>query len=261
MLRDNRPDEVLIAIPSAPGERAPADRRGVPRAENVPVKTLPGLHELIAGDLNLGRPDPAGAGRGRARPRAGRGRPRARSPTYVKRQDGARHRRRRLDRLRALPPARAARRRAARARRQGRVGALRDRARARRRARLHRRDPRARRLRRPAEDAPGLRALPADRSSSTPRRTSTWRCSRRTRCRRSRTTCSRRARSPRSPSSSASSASCSSRPTRRRTRRTCSGQSKAVCEWIVESFALHATTSRRASSRCASATCSARRAR
>jgi FlaA1/EpsC-like NDP-sugar epimerase len=52
LLRDNKPDEVLIAIPSAPG----AVRRQIVeacRAENVPVKTLPGLHELIAGDLNL----------------------------------------------------------------------------------------------------------------------------------------------------------------------------------------------------------------
>jgi FlaA1/EpsC-like NDP-sugar epimerase len=54
VLRDNKPDEVLIAIPSAPGRV----RRVIVetcRAENVPVKTLPGLHELIAGDLNLGR--------------------------------------------------------------------------------------------------------------------------------------------------------------------------------------------------------------
>ena len=52
LLRDNRPDEVLIAIPSAPG----SVRRhilDVCAAEDVPVKTLPGLHELIAGDLNL----------------------------------------------------------------------------------------------------------------------------------------------------------------------------------------------------------------
>ena len=52
LLRDNQPDEVLIAIPSAPGEV----RRQIVetcRAANVPVKTLPGLHELIAGDLNL----------------------------------------------------------------------------------------------------------------------------------------------------------------------------------------------------------------
>ncbi len=54
ILRDNKPDEVLIAIPSAPG----GVRRQIVetcRVENVPVKTLPGLHELIAGDLNLGR--------------------------------------------------------------------------------------------------------------------------------------------------------------------------------------------------------------
>jgi FlaA1/EpsC-like NDP-sugar epimerase len=54
VLRDNRPDEVLIAIPSASG----SVRKSVVeacRAQNVPVKTLPGLHELIAGDLELGR--------------------------------------------------------------------------------------------------------------------------------------------------------------------------------------------------------------
>ena len=52
ILRDNRPDEVLIAIPSAPGT---VRRRVVEtcRAENIPVKTLPGLNELIAGDVNL----------------------------------------------------------------------------------------------------------------------------------------------------------------------------------------------------------------
>jgi FlaA1/EpsC-like NDP-sugar epimerase len=53
ILRDNKPDEVLIAIPSAPG----AVRRKIVETcdvERVPVKTLPGLHELISGDLNLG---------------------------------------------------------------------------------------------------------------------------------------------------------------------------------------------------------------
>jgi FlaA1/EpsC-like NDP-sugar epimerase len=53
ILRDNKPDEVLIAIPSAPG----AVRQKIVetcRTEAVPVKTLPGLHELISGDLNLG---------------------------------------------------------------------------------------------------------------------------------------------------------------------------------------------------------------
>ena len=148
LIRDHRPDEVLIAMPSAPGEL----RRKIveaTRAEGIPVKTLPGLHELIAGDVEPRRPDPAGAGRGRARARAGRGRPRGDRRLHP-RPRRARDRRRRLDRLRALPPGRPARRQAARARRQGRVGALRDAARARRRAPLHRGDPGARRLRRRA---------------------------------------------------------------------------------------------------------------
>jgi FlaA1/EpsC-like NDP-sugar epimerase len=52
ILRDNRPDEVLIAMPSAPGEV----RRKIvelTRREDIPVKTLPALHELISGELNL----------------------------------------------------------------------------------------------------------------------------------------------------------------------------------------------------------------
>jgi FlaA1/EpsC-like NDP-sugar epimerase len=52
VLRDNRPDELLIAIPSADGE---VRRRVVETArdEGIPVKTLPGLYELISGDSNL----------------------------------------------------------------------------------------------------------------------------------------------------------------------------------------------------------------
>jgi FlaA1/EpsC-like NDP-sugar epimerase len=52
LLRDNRPDEVLIAVPSASGEF----RRAVvstARENRVPVKTLPGLHELISGEVDL----------------------------------------------------------------------------------------------------------------------------------------------------------------------------------------------------------------
>jgi FlaA1/EpsC-like NDP-sugar epimerase len=52
ILRDRRPDEVLIAIPSASGDQR-ARIVEIARAENVAVKTLPGLHELIAGDLDL----------------------------------------------------------------------------------------------------------------------------------------------------------------------------------------------------------------
>jgi FlaA1/EpsC-like NDP-sugar epimerase len=52
ILRDNRPDEVLIAIPGASGE---ARQRivNITRENNVPVKTLPGLYELISGESEL----------------------------------------------------------------------------------------------------------------------------------------------------------------------------------------------------------------
>jgi FlaA1/EpsC-like NDP-sugar epimerase len=52
VLRDNRPDEVLIAMPSVSGE---VRRRIVETAQQqrIVVKTLPGLYELIAGDLGL----------------------------------------------------------------------------------------------------------------------------------------------------------------------------------------------------------------
>jgi len=52
LLRDNKPDEILIAVPSASGEF----RRAVvttTRELGVPVKTLPGLHELISGEIDL----------------------------------------------------------------------------------------------------------------------------------------------------------------------------------------------------------------
>ena len=51
-VREYKPDEVLIAIPSASGET----RRMVvdaAQASNIPVKTLPGLYELISGDVDL----------------------------------------------------------------------------------------------------------------------------------------------------------------------------------------------------------------
>jgi FlaA1/EpsC-like NDP-sugar epimerase len=54
LVREFAPDEVLIAIPSASGDTR---RRVVEaaRASNVPVKTLPGLYELITGDVQLGQ--------------------------------------------------------------------------------------------------------------------------------------------------------------------------------------------------------------
>ena len=54
LLVENRPDEVIIAIPSGAG----AVRQNVVNAcrdAGVPVKTLPGVHELITGELNLSR--------------------------------------------------------------------------------------------------------------------------------------------------------------------------------------------------------------
>jgi FlaA1/EpsC-like NDP-sugar epimerase len=52
ILRDNRPDEVILAIPSASGE-VRQQIVNVTREGNVPVKTLPGLYELIAGESDL----------------------------------------------------------------------------------------------------------------------------------------------------------------------------------------------------------------
>ena len=52
LLREHKPDEVLIAMPSASG-----DVRGriveLAQGTRIPVKTLPGLYELISGDLDL----------------------------------------------------------------------------------------------------------------------------------------------------------------------------------------------------------------
>jgi FlaA1/EpsC-like NDP-sugar epimerase len=52
LLRDNKPDEILIAVPSASGEFR-QNVVTITRDERVPVKTLPGLHELISGDVEL----------------------------------------------------------------------------------------------------------------------------------------------------------------------------------------------------------------
>ncbi len=52
LLNDNRPDEVIIAIPSGAGEVRQRIVNAC-RDASVPVKTVPGVHELIAGDFNL----------------------------------------------------------------------------------------------------------------------------------------------------------------------------------------------------------------
>jgi FlaA1/EpsC-like NDP-sugar epimerase len=57
IVREYSPDEVLIAIPSASGEvRARVVEAA--QASNVPVKTLPGLYELITGDVQLAQMRP-----------------------------------------------------------------------------------------------------------------------------------------------------------------------------------------------------------
>ena len=54
IVRERQPDEIIIAIPSASGE---VRQRVVDAAQaaNVPVKTLPGLYELISGQFELGQ--------------------------------------------------------------------------------------------------------------------------------------------------------------------------------------------------------------
>jgi FlaA1/EpsC-like NDP-sugar epimerase len=52
MIRERRPDEVLIAIPSASGELR-GKVAAAARAAGIPVKTLPGLAELVSGDSGL----------------------------------------------------------------------------------------------------------------------------------------------------------------------------------------------------------------
>ena len=125
ILDEPEPDEVVIAIPSAPGVAARQGRRRLPRARD------PGPHPAdrvrAAARRRPAHPPAArGPGRGRARPRPGRdgARPRRRLPA---RQDRPRHRRRRLDRLRALPPDRPGAAAAAGAARPRRGQPLRDR--------------------------------------------------------------------------------------------------------------------------------------
>ena len=118
IVREYKPDEVLIAIPSASGEvRARVVEAA--QAADVPVKTLPGLYELISGDVNLAgqiRPVQVEDVLGREQVEVD-----FEQVAVVPRgADGARHRRGRLDRRRALPPDRARRARAADPRRQRR---------------------------------------------------------------------------------------------------------------------------------------------
>ena len=182
ILHENRPDEVLIAMPSAPGEvrRKIVD---VTRAEGIPVKTLPGLHELIAGDVNLAtqmRPVQVEDVLGREQVEVDLERIAAyvRDRTVLVTGAGGSIGSELCRQLARLGV------RAARARRPERVGAVRDRARARRRARLHRPRSRCSPTAATSRRCGTSSSATSRRSSSTRRRTSTCRCSRRTRSRR-----------------------------------------------------------------------------
>ena len=54
VVRDRRPDEVLIAIPTASGQLR-ASIVDTARSHHVPVKTLPSLSDLVSGDRDLAR--------------------------------------------------------------------------------------------------------------------------------------------------------------------------------------------------------------
>ena len=81
VLDDAEPDEVIIAIPSAPGMLRQKVVTAC-RERDIPVRTLPTTFELLPGGVQPHAPGARGPGRGRARARAGarRDRPR-RAPT------------------------------------------------------------------------------------------------------------------------------------------------------------------------------------
>ncbi len=173
ILDETEPDEVVIAIPSAPGHAARSGRLRLPRARDPrphPADRVRAPARRRPAEQTAAR----GAGRGRARPRPdrARARPRRRLPARPHRP---RHRRRRLDRLRALPPDRPGEAAAAGDARPRRGQPLRDRPRDGRAAPLHQRRVGAGRLQGAAPDAGGDAALQTRASSSTPPPTSTCR--------------------------------------------------------------------------------------
>ena len=106
VLEDVEPDEVLIAIPSASGRAARARRQRLPRARRAGAHDADGLRAAARAAATLTRQLREVQRRGRARPRAGEDGDRARR-RLSDRPQRARHRRGRVDRLRALPPDRA----------------------------------------------------------------------------------------------------------------------------------------------------------
>src|SRR3954463_14382905 len=159
VLDDAEPDEVIIAIPSAPGILR---QRVVTacRDRGIPVRTLPTTFELLSGGVNLmrqvregrvedvlgrgpGRGGDAGGGVARPRASAGGDRPGGLVP---RRPAGAGYRRGGIDRRRAVPPDRPGGSQAAGPGGQRRGQPFRDPARARGGPPLHARGGRARGL-------------------------------------------------------------------------------------------------------------------
>ena len=234
ILHDQRPDEVLIAIPSAPGS-VRAKVVEMARRESIPVKTLPGLHELISGDVDLAvqiRPVQVEDVLGR-------------EPVDVDLESIASY----LEDETVLVTGAGGSIGSELCRQIARLGAarlvlvensearaVRDRARARRRAELPGLRGRPRRRRQPAQAARGVRALPA--GGRLPR--GGVQARRPARGEPDRVGAQQLARdphaSPTSPSSSRRSASSSISTDKAANPKNLMGQSKALCEWIVESY-------------------------
>ena len=173
ILDETEPDEVVIAIPSAPGTLR-AKVVAACREREIRVRTLPTVFELLRGGVQLNKQlrevqveDVLGRD-----PIVRRARPGRRLPARPHRP---RHRRRRLDRLRALPPDRPGRTAAAGDARPRRGQPLRDRPRDGRGAPLHQRRGGARRLQGAAAGCWRRCSASSPASSSTPPPTSTCR--------------------------------------------------------------------------------------
>ena len=235
VLREHRPDEVLIAMPSVSGD---VRRRIVETAQQlrIVVKTLPGLYELISGDLGLAgqiRPVQVEDVLGREQVEVDFHEVAAYLEGHTVLVTGAggsigselcrQIARVRPSRLILVDNAEGP--------------AVRDRARARRPSATS-----PRRCRSSSTSRTGRRCgarcsrSTSRRSSSTPPRTSTSRCSRRIRSRRCATTSSARAMLVELAAEFGVERFVFISTDKAVNPKTVMGQSKALCEWIVESF-------------------------
>ena len=158
IVRERQPDEIIIAIPSASGE---VRQRVVDAAQaaNVPVKTLPGLYELISGQFELDQIRPVQVedvlGRAQVEVAFQEVAGYLQGQTVLVTGAGGSIGAELCRQIARIGPARLD------PRRPGRDASVRHRARARRRARLLRRRPGARERARPGAAQPCVRAVPA----------------------------------------------------------------------------------------------------